>query len=75
MYADFPFILSINVSYGGWLLNPVLEYGASPRWVYPYAPRDIGNCEAIEVVQAPLKGARHWHRYRLSERHRKPPRT
>ncbi|KIP05603.1 hypothetical protein PHLGIDRAFT_108072, partial [Phlebiopsis gigantea 11061_1 CR5-6] len=42
MYSSFPFFLSLNASYGGWLLSPVLEFASSNAWGNPYAPRDIG---------------------------------
>ncbi|GJE95228.1 DUF4965 and DUF1793 domain-containing protein [Phanerochaete sordida] len=43
MFSAFPFFLSLNVSYGAWLLKPVLDYASSPNWSYPYAPGDIGD--------------------------------
>ena len=43
MYSSFPFFLSLNSSYGGWLLSPVLEFASSNAWGNPYAPRDIGG--------------------------------
>lgn len=43
MYASFPFFLSINATYGGWLLAPVFEFASSPAWTYPYAPKDLGT--------------------------------
>lgn len=44
MYSAFPFFLTVNASYGGWLLRPVLDFAVSPGWANrPYAPRDIGN--------------------------------
>ena len=44
MYSAFPFFLTVNASYGGWLLRPVLDFAASPGWAnQPYAPRDIGT--------------------------------
>lgn len=43
MYATFPFFLVVNASYGGWLLDPVLEFASSSLWRNPYAPRDIGT--------------------------------
>ena len=42
LYASFPFFLSVNASYGAWLLQPVLDYASSPGWTQLYAPRDIG---------------------------------
>lgn len=42
LYAAFPLFLSVNASYGAWLLTPVLDYASSPGWQQPYAPRDIG---------------------------------
>ena len=43
MYAAFPFFLYLNATYGGYLLDPVLEYANSTTWTLPYAPRDIGR--------------------------------
>jgi hypothetical protein len=42
LYASFPSFLFLNASYGGWLLEPLLEFGGSPRWTYDYAPMDLG---------------------------------
>ncbi|EKM54251.1 uncharacterized protein PHACADRAFT_146023 [Phanerochaete carnosa HHB-10118-sp] len=42
LYSAFPFFLSVNGSYGGWLLKPVLDYASSPAWTQPYSPRHIG---------------------------------
>ncbi|EKM54239.1 uncharacterized protein PHACADRAFT_257947, partial [Phanerochaete carnosa HHB-10118-sp] len=42
LYSAFPFFLSVNGSYGGWLLKPVLDYASSPVWTQPYSPRHIG---------------------------------
>ncbi|KAJ3538099.1 hypothetical protein NM688_g6567 [Phlebia brevispora] len=43
LYAAFPFFLYVNATYGGYLLEPVLEFAYSPSWTYPYAPQDIGT--------------------------------
>ncbi|GJE94471.1 hypothetical protein PsYK624_106410 [Phanerochaete sordida] len=43
MYAAFPAFLSVNATWGGWLLRPVLDFAASPVWQQAYAPRDIGD--------------------------------
>ncbi|KAJ3539402.1 hypothetical protein NM688_g6366 [Phlebia brevispora] len=44
LYAAFPFFLYLNATYGGYLLEPVLEYANTSSWTpaYSYAPRDIG---------------------------------
>ncbi|KAJ3530917.1 hypothetical protein NM688_g7646 [Phlebia brevispora] len=42
LYSAFPFFLYVNATWAGHLLEPVLEFANSPRWVYPYAPHDIG---------------------------------
>ncbi|KAJ3555355.1 hypothetical protein NM688_g2626 [Phlebia brevispora] len=44
LYAAFPFFLYLNATYGGYLLEPVLEFANTSSWTpaYPYAPRDIG---------------------------------
>ncbi|GJE95221.1 DUF4965 and DUF1793 domain-containing protein [Phanerochaete sordida] len=44
LYASFPFFLTINATYGGWLLKPILDYASSSEcWSQPYAPADIGS--------------------------------
>ena len=43
MYASFPFFLTMNATYGKYLLRPVLEWASSSYWTYDYAPRDIGK--------------------------------
>lgn len=43
LYEAFPFFLYVNASYGGWLLEPVLEFANTSRWTFPYAPQDIGE--------------------------------
>ena len=43
LYAAFPAFLSVNASYGAWLLRPVLDYAGSPGWAQAYAPKDIGE--------------------------------
>lgn len=57
MYTAFPFFLVVNASYGGWLLDPVLEFASSSRWNNPYAPRDIGKFKETVAVQALLMDA------------------
>ncbi|PSS38026.1 hypothetical protein PHLCEN_2v111 [Hermanssonia centrifuga] len=42
LYSSFPSFLYLNASYGGYLLEPILEYGNSSSWPNPYAPRDLG---------------------------------
>ncbi|KAJ3539023.1 hypothetical protein NM688_g6428 [Phlebia brevispora] len=44
LYAAFPFFLYLNATYGGYLLEPVLEYANTSSWTPAnlYAPRDIG---------------------------------
>jgi hypothetical protein len=42
LYATFPSFLFINATYGGWLLEPLLEVSESPRWTFDYAPMDLG---------------------------------
>lgn len=46
LYQSFPFFLSLNASYGSWLLSPVLEFASSSAWSsnHQFAPRDIGQC-------------------------------
>ena len=56
MYAAFPFFLTVNASYAGWLLDPVLEFASSPSWPYTYAPRDIGVFCVIITVGLQLIG-------------------
>lgn len=43
LYGAFPFFLYINATYGGWLLNPILEFANTSQWGLPYPPRDIGE--------------------------------
>ena len=50
LYQSFPFFLSLNASYGGWLLSPVLDFASSNAWSHPYAPRDIGDLSLILIV-------------------------
>lgn len=47
LYGAFPFFLYINATYGGWLLNPILEFANTSMWGLPYAPRDIGESKAV----------------------------
>ncbi|GJE95235.1 DUF5127 and DUF4965 domain-containing protein [Phanerochaete sordida] len=42
LYSAYPFFLTMNASYGAWLLKPILEYASSPSWVEVYAPGDLG---------------------------------
>ncbi|KAJ3557496.1 hypothetical protein NM688_g1439 [Phlebia brevispora] len=44
LYAAFPFFLYLNATYGGYLLEPVLEYANTSSWTPAnlYAPSDIG---------------------------------
>ena len=50
LYQSFPFFLSLNASYGGWLLSPVLDFASSNAWSHPFAPRDIGNLSFILIM-------------------------
>ncbi|KAI0341899.1 hypothetical protein BDW22DRAFT_1484797 [Trametopsis cervina] len=43
LYASFPAFLYVNASYGGYLLEPILEYSNSTLWTFPYAPKDLGT--------------------------------
>lgn len=51
IYQSFPFFLSLNTSYGGWLLSPVLEYASSEAWSQSnsFAPRDIGKSNHPQI--------------------------
>ncbi|KAI0696707.1 hypothetical protein BC835DRAFT_1414100 [Cytidiella melzeri] len=42
LYASFSSFLYMNVSYGGYLLEPLLEFSNSSRWTFNYAPSDLG---------------------------------
>ncbi|GJE95238.1 DUF5127 and DUF4965 domain-containing protein [Phanerochaete sordida] len=42
LYSAYPFFLTVNTSYGAWLLQPILEYASSPSWTEMYAPGDLG---------------------------------
>ncbi|KAK7685140.1 hypothetical protein QCA50_011503 [Cerrena zonata] len=43
IYASFPFFLSINTTYAGQLLSPLLEFQDSSSNTQAYAARDIGD--------------------------------
>ncbi|KAI0341142.1 hypothetical protein BDW22DRAFT_330198 [Trametopsis cervina] len=42
LYASFPAYLYMNVTYGRYLLEPLLEFSSSRFWTFPYAPADLG---------------------------------
>ncbi|KAF7790198.1 hypothetical protein EIP86_001150 [Pleurotus ostreatoroseus] len=54
LYKAFPFFLYMNATYGGWLLDPVLEFANSSRWPFPYAPQDIDS--KANLTNLALKG-------------------
>ena len=43
LYTAFPFFVSVNPTWLGQLLEPLLEYQASSQYELPYAALDLGK--------------------------------